>query len=86
MTTKSRTGRPKKSVTMREANETEIQINQNTIDILLIKKDIHEIKSNHLAHLSADIKKIDKKVEKIDHRLWGIGMLIVASAFANYLI
>ena len=69
---------------MIEANDTELKVQQNSVDILLIKKDIHEIKTNHLAHIEADIKKIDKKVEKIDHRLWAIGMLIVASAVANY--
>ena len=75
--------KPKK-VVMIEANDTELKVQQNTVDILLIKKDIHEIKTNHLAHLSEDIKKIDKKVEKIDLRLWGIMMLIVGSTLANY--
>lgn len=74
----------KKKVVMIEANDTELKVQQNGVDILLIKKDINEIKTNHLAHIEEDIKKIDKKVEKIDLRLWGIMMLIVASAVANY--
>jgi len=69
---------------MIEANDTEIKVQQNSVDILLIKKDINEIKTNHLAHIEEDIKKIDKKIEKVDLRLWGIMMLIVASAVANY--
>jgi len=69
---------------MIEANDTELKVQQNSVDILLIKKDISEIKTNHLAHIEADLQKIDKKVEKIDLRLWGIMMLIVASAVANY--
>ena len=69
---------------MIEANDTELKVQQNSVDILLIKKDINDIKENHLKHIEADIKKIDKKVEKIDLRLWGIMMLIVASAVANY--
>ena len=76
----------KNKVIMIEANDTEIKVQQNSVDILLIKKDIHDIKKNHLAHIEADIKKIDKKVEKIDLRLWTIMILIVGSAFANYLI
>ena len=80
----NRLGNETKKVVMIEANDTEIKVQQNSVDILLIKKDIHEIKDNHLTHLSEDIKKIDKKVEKIDLRLWGIMMLIVASAVANY--
>jgi hypothetical protein len=83
MNTKTKTTR---KVTMIEANDTEIKVQQNTVDILMIKKDISEIRKNHLAHIEADIKKIDKKVEKIDLRLWTIMILIVGSAFANYLI
>ena len=80
----TKTKKKTKKVVMIEANDTELKVQQNSVDILLIKKDINEIKTNHLAHIEEDIKKIDKKVEKIDHRLWGIGMLIVASAVANY--
>jgi len=80
----NRLGNETKKVVMIEANDTELKVQQNSVDILLIKKDINEIKTNHLAHIEEDIKKIDKKVEKIDLRLWGIMMLIVASAVANY--
>ena len=80
----TKTKKKTKKVVMIEANDTELKVQQNSVDILLIKKDIHDIKNNHLKHIEADIKKIDKKVEKIDLRLWGIMMLIVASAFANY--
>jgi hypothetical protein len=73
-----------KKVVMIEANDTELKVQQNSVDILLIKKDINEIKTNHLKHIEEDLAKIDKKVEKIDLRLWGIMMLIVASAVANY--
>lgn len=71
---------------MRESNQTELQINQNTIDIMLTRKDINDMKENHLAHLAADIRSLDKKVEKIDFRLWSIMVLIVMSAGANYFI
>jgi len=80
----NRLGNETKKVVMIEANDTEIKVQQNSVDILLIKKDINEIKTNHLAHIEEDIKKIDKKIEKVDLRLWGIMMLIVASAVANY--
>jgi|TARA_R110000824_G_scaffold2146_1_gene10146 hypothetical protein len=80
----TKTKKKTKRVVMIEANDTELKVQQNSVDILLIKKDIHEIKNNHLKHIEADIKKIDKRVERIDLRLWGIMMLIVASAFANY--
>jgi hypothetical protein len=61
-----------KRVVMIEANNTEVQVQKNTIDIMLIGRDIKEIKENHLKHLSEDIK-------KIDGRLWWIMGLILAS-------
>ena len=60
------------------------QVQRNTTDIKLIQHDLATIKDNHLRHIEADVREIDKKVEKIDLRLWGIMMLIVASAIANY--
>ena len=80
----TKTKKKTKKVVMIEANDTELKVQQNSVDILLIKKDINEIKTNHLKHIEEDLAKIDKKVEKIDLRLWGIMMLIVASAVANY--
>ncbi len=80
----TKTKKKTKKVVMIEANDTELKVQQNFVDILLIKKDIHDIKNNHLKHIEEDLAKIDKKVEKIDLRLWGIMMLIVGSAVANY--
>ena len=86
MTIKTRTRAKKKKDTNVTTFSIEEMVQTNSIDILLIKKDITEIKTNHLSHIEADIKKIDKKVEKIDFRLWSIMVLIVMSAGANYLL
>lgn len=75
--------RVKKKVVMHEANQTEIDVKQNTLDIMDMKNDLNEIKTNQ-KFIDSELRKIDKKVEKIDGRLWAIGMLIVASALANY--
>lgn len=37
------------------------------------------IRDNHLAHMQEDMDKIDKKVDKIDERLWAIIMLLIGS-------
>jgi hypothetical protein len=74
----------KGSVTGKPRLDTDLQIQKNTSDIKIIQHDIETIKNNHLKHIEKDIANIDKKVEKIDLRLWGIMMLIVASAIANY--
>lgn len=37
------------------------------------------IRDNHLAHMQQDMDKIDKKVDKIDERLWAIIMLLIGS-------
>lgn len=62
---------------------TEQDVKQNTIDIMIMKNDLTEIKTNQ-KHLDGQIEKIDKKVEKIDGRLWAIMLLVVGSAVANY--
>ena len=72
----------KRKVTMIEPS-TEQDVKQNTIDIMIMKNDLTEIKTNQ-KHLDGQIEKIDKKVEKIDGRLWAIMLLVVGSAVANY--
>ena len=62
---------------------TEQDVKQNTIDIIIMKNDLTEIKTNQ-KHLDGQIEKLDKKVEKIDGRLWAIMLLVVGSAVANY--
>ena len=74
-----------KTLTKEMLNEpsNEQDIRQNTADIMAMKNDLNEIKTNQ-KFIDSELRKIDKKVEKIDGRLWAIGMLIVASALANY--
>lgn len=39
-----------------------------------------EIRDNHLEHMKEDIDKLDKKVDKMDARLWWIlGILVAAT-------
>ena len=56
-------------------------------EIALLKKDVAEIKDNHLAHMKDDIDRIERKVDKIDNRIyWVLGILVstqVASMIAN---
>lgn len=37
------------------------------------------IKENHLAHMQQDIDKIEKKIEKMDGRVWAILILLVGA-------
>lgn len=73
-----------KRVVMIEANDTELKVQQNTVDIKLVQQDLRTIKNVHLKTIETDLRKIDKKIEKVDLRLWGIMMLIVISALSNY--
>lgn len=45
-----------------------------------------EIRDNHLEHMKQDIDKIDEKVSKIDERLWGVVLLIIASIAAPIIL
>ena len=75
-----KTERKEKTKTMKYDTDTEIA---------LLKKDVAEIKDNHLAHMKDDIDRIERKVDKIDNRIWwGLGILVstqVASMIANML-
>ena len=44
-----------------------------------LAKEIELIKSNHLAHMAEDIDRIEKKVEKMDGRVWAILLLLVGA-------
>jgi polyhydroxyalkanoate synthesis regulator phasin len=75
-----KTERKEKTKTMKYDSDTEIA---------LLKKDVAEIKDNHLAHMKDDIDRIERKVDKIDNRIWWVlGILVstqVASMIANML-
>ena len=60
------------------------QIEQD-IEIKIIKKDIEMIRDNHLVHLQQDVRRVEKKVDKIDMRIWGILILIIASTVGTVL-
>tara|TARA_Y100000592_G_C5420652_1_gene293016 strand:- start:521 stop:754 length:234 start_codon:yes stop_codon:yes gene_type:complete len=73
-----KTKQKEKTKTMKYDSDTEIA---------LLKKDVAEIKDNHLAHMKDDIDRIERKVDKIDNRIWWVlGILVstqVASMIAN---
>ena len=75
--------------TKREAKEKQTMKYDSDTEIALLKKDVAEIKDNHLAHMKDDIDRIDRKVDKIDNRIWWVlGILVstqVASMIANML-
>ncbi len=64
----------------------EEMVQSNSIDILMLRKELTEVKENHLVHIEDSINKLDKRIEKIDYRLWSIMILVVGSAVANYLL
>jgi hypothetical protein len=55
-------------------------------EIDIITKEIDTIKTNHLAHMSEDIDRIEKKVEKMDARVWAILLLLVGAVVLPALV
>jgi hypothetical protein len=49
------------------------------MDINELAREIKVIKDNHLAHMAQDIDRIEKKVEKMDSRVWAILLLLVGA-------
>ena len=44
-----------------------------------LAQEIETIKTNHLAHMAEDIDRVEKKVEKMDTRVWAILLLLVGA-------
>lgn len=55
------------------------QTEKNTADIAEIKTDLKIIRDNHLFHIEKDMNKIEKRVEKMDTKIWAILVLLVGS-------
>lgn len=49
------------------------------MDINELANEIKVIKDNHLAHMSEDIDRLEKRVEKMDGRVWAILLLLVGA-------
>ena len=55
------------------------QTKQNAEDIKEIKETLHTLSTNHLHHMEKDIASLDKRIEKMDMRIWAVLVLLVAS-------
>ena len=51
-----------------------------------LAREIDLIKNNHLAHMAQDIDRIEKKVEKMDTRVWAILLLLVGAVVLPALV
>jgi hypothetical protein len=51
-----------------------------------LAREIELIKTNHLAHMADDIDRIEKKVEKMDARVWAILLLLVGAVVLPALV
>ena len=51
-----------------------------------LAREIAELKSNHIAHLQQDIDRVDKKLEKMDTRVWAILILLVSAVVIPALV
>ena len=61
----------------------EVRLTQLEIDSKIIKSDITTIKNNHLKHIEKSMDNMDKKIEKLDTRVWAILFSIVILAASN---
>ena len=51
-----------------------------------LAREIEIIKNNHLAHMADDIDRVEKKVDKIDGRIWAILIILCGATFLPILI
>lgn len=58
---------------------------EDEIKMALIQQELEVIKDNHLKHLKDDVEKVEKKVDKLDARLWWILGILVAGTIGPML-
>lgn len=51
-----------------------------------LAKEIDIIKNNHLSHMAEDIDRIEKRVEKMDARVWAILIILVSAVVIPELV
>lgn len=61
----------------------EVRLTQLEIDSKIIRSDIHHLRTNHLKHIEKSMDNMDKKIEKLDTRVWAILFSIVCLAASN---
>lgn len=44
-----------------------------------LTKMVENIRDNHLVHLKEDVDRVEKKVEKMDNRVWAILIILVSA-------
>jgi polyhydroxyalkanoate synthesis regulator phasin len=49
-----------------------------------LAREIDLIKNNHLAHIAEDIDRLDKRLEKMDNRVWAILILLVGAVVLTF--
>ena len=62
-----------------------MRTNSTDTEIAIIKKDIETIRDNHLHHMKEDIDRVEKKVDKIDNRIWWVLGILVAATVGTML-
>ena len=74
-------------ITTAKTERAETVTKDTDTEIALLKRDVETIRDNHLKHMKDDIDRIERKVDKIDNRLyWVLGILVstqIASMIAN---
>ena len=60
-----------------------VRLTQLEIDTKIIKTDLNTIKNNHMAHIESNMGSLDRKIEKLDNRVWAILFSIVILAASN---
>ena len=66
-----------------EKAKKDVRLTQLEIDTKIIKTALKVLRDNHVHHLAMDIEKMDKKIDKLDQRVYMILFSIVILAASN---
>lgn len=62
------------------------QVADNARDIAVIKNSIKTIETNHLAHVQDSLESLDRRVEKIDNRMWMVLIGVIGSILVPIIV
>ena len=61
------------------------KVNDNAERISRLEATVESIRDNHLSHMAEDIDRIERKVDKVETKLWYILILLVGSTVITML-
>jgi hypothetical protein len=68
---------------MSDNNDMQKQLNENTVDIAVIKETLKRLESNHISHIEADMLETKESIKSMDKKMWFIMLALVSATILS---